>query len=96
VSSAGDLERVKSVVGTRIRSRRLELGLNQEEVANLAELDRKHISSIETGKTVPSIWTLIRIAGALGIPSYHLIKDLAWVPNERGPGPGHLEQGSCG
>jgi transcriptional regulator with XRE-family HTH domain len=95
VSSAGDLETVKNAVGTRVRSRRTELGLTQEEVANLAELDRKHVSSIETGKTVPGILTLIKIAGALKIPTRHLVDGLAWVPNERGPGPGHLEQGGC-
>lgn len=94
MSSAGDFEEVKNVVGARIRSRRKKLGLTQEDVAGLAELDRKHISSIETGKTEPGIWTLVRIAGALRIPPCQLLKELIWVPNEIGTG--HLEQRNHG
>jgi transcriptional regulator with XRE-family HTH domain len=87
----GDRETVKSALGDRIKRRRQELGLTQEEVAELAEVDRKHISSIETGKTDPGAWTLIRIAGALKIEVHCLLDGLIWVPNERGAGSGHLE-----
>lgn len=90
MSSAGDLERFKDVVGRRIRGRRKELGLTQEELAGLAEIDRKHVSSIETGKAEPGLWTFVRIAGALQIPVSPLVKDLTWVPNEHGIG--QLEQ----
>jgi DNA-binding XRE family transcriptional regulator len=90
VNSAGDLERFKHVVGERIRGRRKELGLTQEDLAGLAEIDRKHVSSIETGKAEPGIWTLIRIAGALRMPVSALVRDLTSVPNEHGLG--QLEQ----
>ncbi len=86
---AGDRETVKLIVGDRIRRRRKELGLTQEEVAHLAELDRKHISSVETGRADPGNWTLIRIAGALEIPAEQLLEGMTWVPGERGDG--HLE-----
>ena len=42
--------------------------MTQESVAEIAELDRKHISMIETGRAEPRIGTLIRIAGALDVP----------------------------
>lgn len=42
--------------------------MTQETVAEIAELDRKHISMIETGRAEPRIGTLIRIAGALDLP----------------------------
>jgi transcriptional regulator with XRE-family HTH domain len=85
------LERVKYVVGRRIKGRRKELGLTQEDLAGLAEVDRKHVSSIETGKAEPGIWTFMRIAGALQMPVTSLVKGLTWVPNENGTG--QLDQG---
>lgn len=93
VSSAGDLERFKDVVGGRVQGRRKELGLTQEDLAGLAEVDRKHVSSIETGKAEPGLWIFVRIAGALDIPVGLLVRGLTWVPDEHGIG--RLEQGDC-
>ena len=79
----------KSVVGKRIREQRKQLGMTQEAVAEIAELDRKHISMIETGKTEPRIDTLIRIAGALDLPIEKLVAGLVFVPSEHSTG--HME-----
>jgi transcriptional regulator with XRE-family HTH domain len=86
VSSAGDFERFKQAVGGRIQRRRKELGLTQERLAEIAEVDRKHISSIETGKAEPGTWTVFRIAGALQTTDTLLMAGLSWVPSEHGPG----------
>jgi transcriptional regulator with XRE-family HTH domain len=86
VSGEGDAEAFKRIVGGRIRSRRNQLGLTQEDLARLAEIDRKHVSSIETGKAEPGIWTILRIAGALRLPLSELTDGLKWVANEHGPG----------
>lgn len=88
--SAGELEAVENAIGSRIRSRRIQLGLTQEEVAGLAGIDRKHIGSIETGKAEPGTSTLFKIASALRIPASELVEGLVWVRNEHGVG--HLMQ----
>ncbi len=61
----------------------------QETVAQLAELDRKHISTIETGKSEPGTWTLTCIAGARDIPVEELVTGLVFMPSEHSTG--HLE-----
>ena len=52
-------------LGARIRKKRRELGLSQEMLAEKASLTKAHISHIETGKTVPSLKTLINIINTL-------------------------------
>jgi DNA-binding XRE family transcriptional regulator len=90
VTGEGDAETFKKVVGGRIQARRKKLGLTQEELARLAEIDRKHMSSIETGKAEPGLWTFARIACALRMPTSELLDDLIWVPGDHGPG--HLQR----
>jgi transcriptional regulator with XRE-family HTH domain len=92
VSSEEDLERVENVVGARIRRRRKRLGMSQETLAQLANVARKHMSRIETGKAEPGVWTLARIAGALETTYGRLLQGLEWVPNEHGPG--HMKRGA--
>jgi len=78
-----EAKRVKRILGARISRRRDKLGLNQEELAHLAKVDRSHMSSIETGKTEPGVWTLMRIAGVLETTSGTLLKSLKSTPTER-------------
>jgi transcriptional regulator with XRE-family HTH domain len=80
----------KSVVGERVREERKRQGMTQWTLAEIAELDRKHISMIETGQAEPRIGTLIRIAGALDVPVETLVAGLVYVPNE-GSTSGHIE-----
>jgi len=61
-------------MGLRIGSRRRELGMKQKELAEKAGFSDNYISSIETGKSVPTIDTLVRICLALDItPDYCLL-----------------------
>lgn len=89
MGTTGDSWTAKRVVGERIRAQRKRLGLTQERVAEVAELDRKHISTIEAGKTAPGVYTLIRIAGALHVPVEELVTGLVFIPSEHSTG--HLE-----
>ena len=52
-------------VGDRIREFRKRLGLNQDELAELASLNRVTIAKYESGKVEPSARALSRIADAL-------------------------------
>lgn len=53
------------IIGKRIARRRKELGLRQAAVEEMAELGAKYLSSIETGKSIPSTEVIMRLALAL-------------------------------
>ena len=67
---------VKDKIGSRIRQLRQEKHLSQEAFADLCELDRTYISSIEKGKRNVSIINLEKIANALNIKLSTLFNDL--------------------
>jgi transcriptional regulator with XRE-family HTH domain len=60
-------------LGKRIKLARVEADLNQTKLANKIGAKQKSISRYETGASLPSIETLIKIAKALGrSPGYFL------------------------
>lgn len=67
---------IKDKIGSRIRQLRQEKHLSQEAFADLCELDRTYISSIEKGKRNVSIINLEKIANALNISLSILFNDL--------------------
>lgn len=68
----GDQERSERLtarrIGERLKVLRKTLGLTASEVASRSGILRPNISRIESGKHVPSLDTLERLAGALGVP----------------------------
>lgn len=58
---------IKILVGKRIRQLRNNLGLSQEELADIANLDRTYITSVECGKRNISIVNIDKIATALKV-----------------------------
>ncbi len=50
-----------SAMGTRIKMRRKELKMSQAELAEKVNVSNNHISSIETGKQLPSLTTFVEI-----------------------------------
>ena len=58
-----DIESV--VVGYKIKQKRIELNLSQEELANKIGIDQSDLSKIEKGNANPSIKMLSRIANGL-------------------------------
>jgi len=67
---------IKEKIGNRIRQLRQEKHFSQEAFADLCELDRTYISSIEKGKRNVSIVNLEKIANALNIKISTLFNDL--------------------
>ncbi len=63
-------------IGEVIRICRVQKGLSQEVLSGLAGLDRTHYSKIERGLRSPTIDTFFKIAQALDIPPYQLMKEL--------------------
>ena len=61
--------------GKRLKMLRIERDLTLREIAERADLSTSFISQIETGGTQPSIPSLKRIVGALGITVGELFED---------------------
>jgi transcriptional regulator with XRE-family HTH domain len=55
------------ILGERVRSTRVTLGLSQESVADLAQMHVTNLGKIERGSANPSLHTIVRIAGVLGV-----------------------------
>jgi transcriptional regulator with XRE-family HTH domain len=58
----------KELLGERIRELRKFKGLTQEQFAELIEVEQKHVSRLELGKSFPTIERLEKIANALNVP----------------------------
>ncbi len=54
-------------VGSLIRARRKELGLNQTELADVARTTLRFVSELERGKTTAQLDGVLRVLAALGI-----------------------------
>ena len=52
-------------IGLNIKERRQQLGITQEHIANVLEVNPSHISNIECGRTNPSLTALVKIANIL-------------------------------
>ncbi len=55
-------------IGATIRSFRLQQGMSQGDIEKRTGLLRCYLSRVENGHTVPSLDTLQKIAGSLGLP----------------------------
>ena len=60
-------------LGEKIKSRRRELKLTQQELAKALAVTSQHISAIEQDKRAPSLASLARIAEELGVSVDYLI-----------------------
>ena len=58
---------IKILVGKRVKELRNKLGVSQEELADLAGLDRTYITSVECGKRNISIVNIEKLAIALNV-----------------------------
>lgn len=63
------------VFALRMREARQQLGISQEELAHRADLDRTYISGCERRLRNPSLISIEKIAGALGVPASVLFED---------------------
>ena len=64
-------------LGKRIRLARVEADLTQTELANKIRAKQKSISRYETGASVPTIETLMKIASVLKKPSAYFLEGLS-------------------
>lgn len=64
----------------RLRDRRVERGLTQEELGQSVGLTRQSIIAIEKGRFTPSVHTALMLASALNVP----VDDLFWIGSHEG------------
>lgn len=58
---------IRILVGKRVKELRNEIGISQEELADIAELDRTYITSVECGRRNISIVNIEKLAKALKV-----------------------------
>lgn len=69
-----DLRQAQGRMATRIRAARNELNLSQEDLADIAQIDRTYVSQLERALVNPSLSVLIRVATALQMEAFQLIQ----------------------
>ena len=67
------VEQISTIFGQVLREQRISRQLSQEELALAADVDRTFVSQMERGIRQPTITTLMKLAGALGIQPSTLI-----------------------
>ena len=76
-------DRLKAVMGPRIKAARQALGLNQKTAASKIGLAKEYFARLERGHSLPSARALLRIADALKVTVDHLfgIEDVDPTPD---------------
>jgi hypothetical protein len=76
VGSAHRAEHLRIALGSRIMTRRISLGLRQEDLGHLAGMHRTYVGSVERGERNISLENLDRLATALGMSIAALLDGL--------------------
>ncbi len=72
---------------TQLKLRRKTLGLSQESLALMADVDRTFVSQIERGIGNPSLLIMTRLAAALDIELHQLLQPELSMPQHFDPTP---------
>ncbi|HEY0504487.1 MAG TPA: helix-turn-helix transcriptional regulator [Lysobacter sp.] len=67
---------IPAAIGLVIRRYRLELGISQEDFADLVGMHRTQYGAIEQGRKDCQLSTLLRLSRGLGIPLGQLARDI--------------------
>lgn len=62
-----EFERLQRRLAERVRSIRKVRNLSQEDLADLAEIDRTYVSQIERAVGNPSLGVMVKVASALEV-----------------------------
>ena len=66
-------EQLKKKIGQRIVELRSQKGWSQSDLARASNKDRQAIEKLENGKVNPTVYSLLEISKALGIPLKRLV-----------------------
>lgn len=67
---------ILDALGSEVRRLRKELGLSQEKLGHLSDLDRTYVSSLERGLRNVSVLNIVKIASALQTTPSSLLSNL--------------------
>ena len=70
------MKKIEMAFGTAVRRLREQAGISQEAFADLAEVHRTYVSSIELGKVTVSIAVAQKLAAALGLSLTQLFTEV--------------------
>lgn len=68
------MSNILKTIGANIKHYRASIGLSQEKLAELAGLHRTYVGAVERGERNISAKNIAKIAAALGIEAYQLMK----------------------
>jgi len=68
------LERTQHTLSVRIKAARKGLGVSQEKLAEMADIDRTYISQLERALVNPSLAILVQVANSLDVSLSDLLK----------------------
>jgi transcriptional regulator with XRE-family HTH domain len=74
------IDKTKQILSDIIYTKRTKLGLSQERLAKICNIDRKTINRIENGHFSPNLETLVRIFTALDI-KFDWLRVALFVPS---------------
>lgn len=66
-------KQVSQIFGQVMQELRLQRSLTQDQLAELADTERSHISALERAEKAPALATIFTLADALTIPAGELI-----------------------
>ena len=81
-----------ATIGLRIRRLRQERGLTQQALERATGLNRRYISRVERGTTLPSLKNVEKFAAALDVPMYQLFYSAGPSPPAPEPNPGETDE----
>jgi transcriptional regulator with XRE-family HTH domain len=73
--ASGGVERIVDSIGLKVFSLRKRMGLSLQQLGERSDVSAAAIHKIEQGGMVPTITTLLKIAGALGRPVSYFVEE---------------------
>lgn len=73
-------EPIVDAIGPKVRAARSRLGLSLQQLATRADVSAAAVHKVERGDMVPTITTLLKLAGALGQPVSAFVDDSGSEP----------------
>jgi len=74
---------VEKVFGSELRKMRKERGLTQEELAARADIERTFVSFLERGLRQPTLTSILKIAGGLGVSAASIVDAVEVAINQK-------------
>lgn len=74
--------RLRHIIGTRIKNKRNQTGLTQEQLAEKAGMHPTYMGKLERGDKSATLDSLEKVVNALGLSYIDLFKDIQPIGNE--------------